>query len=58
MNSRGEETQASLPRPFSGIIESKSSRLEYLAGKSGRYGTLKRILPQSMTEEDYEDAGN
>ena len=32
------------------IIESRSPRLEYLAGKSGRYRTLKHILPQSMME--------
>jgi NAD(P)-dependent dehydrogenase (short-subunit alcohol dehydrogenase family) len=32
------------------IIESKSPQFEYLVGKSGRYRTLKHVLPQSVME--------
>jgi len=37
---------------ISRIIKSKSPRLEYLSGKSGRYRALKRILPQTMWESE------
>jgi len=32
------------------IVETKSPRLEYLVGKSGRYKALKLLLPESMFE--------
>jgi len=33
------------------IVETKSPRLEYLVGKSGRYKALKLLLPESMFEK-------